>query len=89
MALDGPVPETEAVPLEATPLMLQVKVGLSGSVAFRVKLKAVGLLPSEIVSVNGPAPSVITGALPTVTLITMVSVLLPSVTCTVKLSLPL
>ena len=83
MALDGPVPETEAVPLEATPLMLQVKVSLSGSVAFKVKLKAVGLLSSEIVGVNGPAPSVITGeslAGLTVTLITMVSVLLPSVT---------
>ena len=83
MALDKPVPEAEAVPLEAAPLILQVKVGLSGSVAFKVKLKAVGLLPSEIVSVNGPAPSVITGeslAGSTVTLIAMVSVLVPSVT---------
>ena len=73
--------------------MLQVSVApVSTSVAFRVRLKAVGAPSSDIVTL-AEAPSVITGASFTALIVTLTVIVsvppLPSDTCTTKLSAPL
>ena len=90
------VPDTVAVPLLAADETLQTKVlfAVSMSVAPSVGTdQAVGEPSSDIVTVRGPAPWVITGASLTpltVTFTVIVSVSeAPSLTCTTKLSLPL
>ena len=89
------VPETVAVPLLAADETLQTKAlfAVSASVAPSVGAdQAVGEPSSDIVTLKGPDPCVITGASLTpltVTFTVIVSVRDPSETCTTKVSLPL
>ena len=89
------VPDTVAVPLLAADETLQTKAlfAVSASVAPRVgAAHAVGEPSSDIVTVRGPAPWVITGASSTpvtVTFTVIKSVSKPSETWTAKLSVPL
>ena len=91
MVLEDPVPEAVPVPCDAAEEMLQVSVSPAfASVACSVRLKAVGDPSSDMVTLV-EAPSVITGATFTdvmVTLTVIVSVAVPSETCTTKLSVP-
>ena len=64
MAFEAPVPVALAVPFVAGDTILQTSPPLtvSASVAFKVRLNAMGLLSSSIVSSSGPLPSLMTGA---------------------------
>ncbi len=61
IAFEFPVPPAPAVPLDAAVLILHVMVFPSTSVAFKVRLKAVGEPSSDMVT-EVDAPSVIAGA---------------------------
>ncbi len=90
MDFDKPVPMAVAVPFPAGVLMLQVSGSPSGSVASRVRSKAVGEPSSDMVT-STEVPSVMTGGSLTwliVTFTVMRSRSKPSSTLTIKLSVP-
>ncbi len=88
MDLAGPVPEAVAVPCAAAVEMLQVMGSPSASVACKVRLKGVGALFSDIVTLT-EAPSVITGIELTVSVAEVVGVIPAVLVKTARYRLPL
>ncbi len=86
MAFDGPVPLAVAIPFADGVMMAHERVLLSMSDALRVRLNGVVLPSSDIVTlIDGP--SVMIGSSLTsliVTFTVIVSVLVPSETCTMN-----